>query len=551
METLHVVNSESGTDPHIVFSEVLEIPDSVAGEESFEAKSGRSSVIEKKKSLFQEAFHLYVKDVNRLELLDRKQESALAQKIESNSQKIGKILFESKLIFDEIQNLAQRLENGEITVRNITVVNEDDELEIDEKGQVGTLIQQLLLVYDDFIARQMIKKSGQATKLKRFENEEIDKLSKRIHSQIQWISFNQSQIEKFTDLLLQRALKIECAIQQIAQYQKSQGMGSKKVSKLIQCLLAARKAEDKSKVAALRLEIENISGQALKIVMQENQFLESAMKWKKDLVEQSGQDEKEFLSEVMKLQKSLEIIKTAKNCLMEANLRLVVSIARKYLHCGLGIGDLIQEGNLGLMRAIDRFDHERGCKLSTYASWWIRQSMSRAIADHSRTIRIPVHMIDKGKKVLKISQQLGMELGRKPSLIEVVKRTSMPEELVHELLHNMNDPLSIDTPFGSEEGSTLQNVMPDQNAEDPLRTMMKTDLSEVIEGILKQLPPRQKEIVKMRFGIGQNREYTLDEIGKEFKITRERIRQLLFQALVKLRHPSRSNLLVDYYLEDC
>jgi hypothetical protein len=206
METLHVVNSESGTDPHIVFSEVLEIPDSVAGEESFEAKSGRSFVIEKEKSLFQEAFQLYVKDVNRVELLDRKQVSALAQKIESNSQKIGKILFESKLIFDEIQNLAQRLENGEITVRNITVVNEDDELEIDEKGQVGTLIQQLLLVYDDFIARQMIKKSGQATKLKRFANEEIDKLSKRIHSQIQWISFNQSQIEKFTDLLLQRAL---------------------------------------------------------------------------------------------------------------------------------------------------------------------------------------------------------------------------------------------------------------------------------------------------------------------------------------------------------
>ena len=154
--------------------------------------------------------------------------------------------------------MAQRLENGEITVRNITVVNEDDELEIDEKGQVGTLIQQLLLVYDDFIARQMIKKSGQATKLKRFENEEIDKLSKRIHSQFQLISFNQSQIEKFTDLLLQRALKIECAIQQIAQYQESQGMGSKKVFKLIQCLLAARKAEDKSKVATLRLEIENI-----------------------------------------------------------------------------------------------------------------------------------------------------------------------------------------------------------------------------------------------------------------------------------------------------
>ena len=301
----------------------------------------------------------------------------------------------------------------------------------------------------------------------------------------------------------------------------------------------------------MKLEIEDFPGQSFKAVMQEYQLLESAMKWKKDVVEQTGQDEKGFLSQVMKLQKSLEVMKTAKNRLMEANLRLVVSIARKYLHCGLGIEDLIQEGNLGLMKAIEKFDYERGCKLSTYASWWIRQSMSRAIADHSRTIRIPVHMIDKGKRVLMISQQLGMELGRQPTLAEVVERSKMPEELVHELLHNMNDPLSIDKPYGSEDGSTLQNVVPDQNVEDPLQTMMKTDLSEVIEWMLAELPPRQKKIVKMRFGIGHKREYTLDEIGKEFRITRERIRQLLFQALVKLRHPCRSNFLRDYHVEGC
>ena len=549
METIQFVNAEYATNHHLGFSGVLETSDLVVGEENFGAKSKQSSALDKEKSSIQDAFQLYVKDVNRAELLDRKQESALAKKIESNRQKIEGILFGSKLVFDEIQNLAYRLENREITIRQITVF--DDEFEMDEQSRVVALVQQLRLVSDDFISRQMIKISGQATKLNRLEKEEIDKLSKRIHSQIQLISFNQSQIEKFTELLVQQAREIELASEQIAELEQSQKVDTKKLQKLLKGWEAANKVGDASKEASMKLKIEDFAGQSFKAVMQEYQLLESAMKWKRDVVEQTGQDEKEFLSQVMKLQKSLEVVKTAKNRLMEANLRLVVSIARKYLHCGLGIEDLIQEGNLGLMRAIDKFDYERGCKLSTYASWWIRQSMSRAIADHSRTIRIPVHMIEKGKRVMKISQQLGMELGRQPTLAEVVERSKMPEELVHELLHNMNDPLSIDKPYGSEEGSTLQNVLPDQNVEDPLQTMMKTDLSEVIEWMLEELPPRQKKIVKMRFGIGHKREYTLDEIGKEFRITRERIRQLLFQALVKLRHPCRSNFLRDYHVEGC
>ena len=551
MEALHFVNAEQDTNHHLGFSGVLEASDSSVDEENYGTKSGKSSALDKEKSSIQEAFQLYVKDVSRVNQLDRKQESALAKKIESNRQKIEEILFGSKLVFDEIQNLAQRLENGEITIRHITVVNDDDEFEMDEESRVVALVQQLRLVSEDFTSRQMFKNSGQAAKLNRLEKEELDKLSKRIHSQIQWISFNQNQIEKFTDLLVQQAREIECASEQIAELEQSQRVDSKKLLKTMQSWEAVNKAGDVSKEASLQLEIEDLAGRSFKAVLQDYQLLESAMKWKRDVVEQTGQDEKEFLSQVMKLQKSLEVMKTAKNRLMESNLRLVVSIARKYLHCGLGIEDLIQEGNLGLMRAIDKFDYERGCKLSTYASWWIRQSMSRAIADHSRTIRIPVHMIDKGKRVLKISQQLGMELGRQPTLAEVVERSRMPEELVHELLHNMSDPLSIDKPYGSEEGSSLQNVVPDQNAVDPLQTMMRTDLTEVIEEMLTQLPPRQEKIVKMRFGIGHKREYTLDEIGKEFKITRERIRQLLFQALVKLRHPCRSNFLRDYHVEGC
>ena len=469
MDALESVNSEYTTFHHLAFSEIKRVINSGTDEENFEAKSGRSSYVEKEKSSIQEAFQLYVKEVNKVKLLDRNQESILAKKIESNSQKIEEILFSSKLVFDEIQNLALRLENKEITVCNITDVNEDDKFQTEEESCVDTLVQQLRLVCDDFISMQMIKNSGQVTKINRLEKEEIDKLSKRIQLQIQMIAFNQSQIEKFTYLLVQHSREIERAIQQISNHQKSLGNESPKLFKLIQSLLAAKKAEDVSKEGALKIEIEDLAGQSLKAVMQDNQLLVSAIKWKRDLVKQSGQNEMEFLSKVMKLQKSLEIMKTAKNSLMEANLRLVISIARKYLHCGLGIEDLIQEGNLGLMRAIEKFDYERGCKLSTYASWWIRQSMSRAIADQSRTIRIPVHMIDKGKRVLKISQQLGMELERQPSLAEVVERSRMPEELVHELLHNMNDPLSLDKPCGSEEGGNLQNVVPDRNAKDPLQ----------------------------------------------------------------------------------
>ena len=206
-------------------------------------KAGRSSAVDKEKSSNQDAFQLYVKDVNRAELLDRKQESALAKKIESNRQKIEGILFGSKLVFDEIQNLAYRLENREITIRQITVVNDDDEFEMDEQSRVVALVQQLRLVSDDFISRQMIKISGQATKLNRLEKEEIDKLSKRIHSQIQLISFNQSQIEKFTELLVQQAREIECASEQIAELEQSQRVDTKKLQKLLQGWEAAKKLE--------------------------------------------------------------------------------------------------------------------------------------------------------------------------------------------------------------------------------------------------------------------------------------------------------------------
>jgi len=242
METLQVVTAEYATNHHLGFSGVLETSDSVVDEENFGTKAERSSTVDKEKSSIQDAFQLYVKDVKRAELLDRKQESALAKRIESNRQKIEGILFGSKLVFDEIQNLAYRLENREITIRHITVVNDDDEFEMDEQSRVVALVQQLRLVSDDFISRQMIKISGQATKLNRLEKEEIDKLSKRIHPQIQLISFNQSQIEKFTELLVQQAQEIECASEQIAELEQSQKVDTKKASQVAARLAGSKKS---------------------------------------------------------------------------------------------------------------------------------------------------------------------------------------------------------------------------------------------------------------------------------------------------------------------
>ena len=260
----------------------------------------------------------------------------------------------------------------------------------------------------------------------------------------------------------------------------------------------------------------------------------------------SEEEKAEIKEEIKTLQRDVDKGADAKKRLAEANLRLVVSIAKRYVGRGMLFLDLIQEGNLGLIKAVEKFDYKKGYKFSTYATWWIRQAITRAIADQARTIRIPVHMVETINKLIRVSRQLLQELGREPSPEEIAKEMNMPVERVREILKISQEPVSLETPIGEEEDSHLGDFIKDDNVPVPADAVAFTLLKEQLEEVLGTLTEREQKVLTLRFGLEDGRARTLEEVGKEFNVTRERIRQIEAKALRKLRHPSRSRKLKDY-----
>ena len=484
---------------------------------------------------------MYLRKMGSVSLLTREGEVEIAKRIEDGERRVLQVVLNSSVAIEEILELGDKLRKQKIRVKEVVKDADEEDAEFDEQWHIERVCKVIdkirrLWKEQEKVAEKLDAKAVSEPTRKKYKKQ-ISDLKQEILDALQEMRFNKKQIDKIVLKLKELVERIEQANREIIGCEAKSGLSIKELQKTLREI---RSSPLRQRAIAKKLGIRPDEIEEMSLV------IANARKKVKRVEEEAKLTEHVLRDTVNEIEDGERTAEKAKAELVEANLRLVVSIAKKYTNRGLQFLDLIQEGNIGLMKAVDKFEYKRGYKFSTYATWWIRQAITRAIADQARTIRIPVHMIETINKLIRTSRYLVQELGREPTPEEIAEKMELPLDKVRKVLKIAKEPISLETPIGEEEDSHLGDFIEDKSVISPADAVISMNLAEQTRKVLATLTPREEKVLRMRFGIGEKSDHTLEEVGQDFEVTRERIRQIEAKALRKLRHPSRSKRLKSF-----